>query len=299
MAVKITKQQLDWVEDYFLELYGDKSFYPGFYSPHEGMSQLYAKELWIPIFAEFPTIARRDFERLLNNRTLRVIDLADHLWKTNSKSIKWCLNHLEFEKTDRESFGFLMNSFLSSFSALRLPFSSVEKSIGLFLKVAPKWVSTPPIKKGPFVIKHCIFPHPESPLAVQVLNEQGKALLSFGGALCYDTEGKIGIRITNIQGKRLRGSPTLKEKRMHAAQYPRLDNELKMSWRDYFLNETIKLADRMKLSLTGELPRRFGFFGAPSTTDKEWHRQRKNVMRTYLNAGMKRKGQLFVRVPKK
>jgi len=243
-----------------------------------------AQGLWFPLLREHPKINQIDFDKLMTERLHKCFKLVN-------SATKYMYGISKYVETIGSPAGFIA-SFLESTASINLNFEDTLQSAKLFSRTALKWVTQKPVTRGEFTIKYSIFPHTECPLAIEVLNKEGKRIATIGGILHY-RKGSLEIRLTNSQGVRTKkGEISEKEKkkavRKNAAQYERLSKELGENWRTHFVKQVLTIAKVKQAKLIGELPRRFSIMGIHKVPRSEYRRQTKRVREAYEQAGLKR-----------
>ena len=245
----------------------------------------YAQATYKCIFAENSNISERDFAREMLSR----IPVLNNLASSFEQSLKRASGAKEGVAAS------YVAAFFNYTYDLGLSFRDQVRSFKLNARFIPAWLKSMPKKIGNFTVHYEIWKHPETPLTIEIRNQEGKRVATIGGLLYY--EGKQPtIRVTNIQGDPVRkayeeGRRLFKEKktkeleRFAQAKYAELSRPLGENWRVFFLKEVMAVAKSKGMPVVAELPRRYSHI-VPLSTDKEYKRQIRQSKQTYRKAGL-------------
>lgn len=108
--------------------------------------------------------------------------------------------------------------------------------------------------------------HIEAPFQQEIINKEGKKILTFNFYFCYEKNGFLGLRINNLQGSKGRHSE--------------LNN---FNWRLVIVNRLKEFAESRNMKVIGEFPKYF----SELILEKEYQRQIESYLLTFLKAGIK------------
>ena len=144
-------------------------------------------------------------------------------------------------------------------------------------------------KKTGFKIEFAKSMHIETPNMIAISNKKGETISTFNFYFKFNENNKKPVVVlNNLQSGflKIHRSENRKEKLEYLRkELNRLNKTLGENWRVYFTKKVNQLAKNKRLSFNPELPARFGLFG-PQSSEKEYWRQLRQYLQTYIKAGV-------------
>ena len=151
----------------------------------------YAQATYKCIFAENSNISERDFAREMLSR----IPVLNNLASSFEQSLKRASGAKEGVAAS------YVAAFFNYTYDLGLSFRDQVRSFKLNARFIPAWLKSMPKKIGNFTVHYEIWKHPETPLTIEIRNQEGKRVATIGGLLYYVNKYACGNLKALVKGK--------------------------------------------------------------------------------------------------